>query len=75
MTSKYKHTPIAKWWCAISVNHNACVCGWKPPRKVKIAVPAPSDVPKMWLPVSGLAAYAPQLPVKNGVRPSGCGAL
>jgi len=27
----------------------------------------------MWLPVSGLAAYAPQFPVKNGVKPSGCG--
>ena len=38
-----------------------------------MAVPEPSAVPKIWLPVSGFSAYAAQFPVKNGVKPCGCG--
>ena len=30
----------------MSVSHRASLWGWKPPRKVRIAVPAPSELPK-----------------------------
>jgi len=68
-----KSTAIARWWCAISVSQRLCVCGWKPPKNVRIAVPAPSDVPKMCPAVSGFCAYTAHCPVKNGASPAGCG--
>ena len=66
-------TAIARWWCAISVNQRLSVCGWNPPKKVRIAVPAPSGVPKMWFAVSGFCAYTAHCPEKNGASPAGCG--
>jgi hypothetical protein len=41
--------------------------------KVKIAVPAPSLVPKICVLKSGFSAYFDHEPLKNGAKPSGCG--
>ena len=57
----------------MSLNHNACVFGLNPPTNVKIAVPAPSLVPKICVLKSGFSAYFDHEPLKNGVSPSGCG--
>ena len=36
-----KINAIAKWWWAILVSHKLCVCGWNPPRRVRMVVLAP----------------------------------
>jgi len=59
----------------MSLNHKDCVCGWKPPKNVKIAVPAPSLVLNACVALSGFSAYTVQFPVKNGVNHAGCGGV
>jgi hypothetical protein len=54
----------------MSDNHKLCVCGWKPPKNVKIAVPEPWLELKTCEPVSG---FQQAVPVKKGVSPCGWG--